>query len=208
MIFDKNPGHEFFVEESYPLEWMYPYLSPHGLIFQLNREPLPALTAEMLAADHAFWAKQCDAMIGGWLKPETSLSNVCTFAAAVYGAKDRSRFTGDPEYVTNEFAMESFSKLRCAIAGLYDWRLVNPPAAGEDQRRLKAEAEQAFRPGLALCPANPEVVYRYVNHLLREDRMDDAILLVGTTLKLAWRTVIEDLLSKLREFRRNAPGGR
>src|ERR1017187_8229745 len=40
LIFDHNPDREFYIEESFPLEWMYPYLEPHGLIFKLNRQPL------------------------------------------------------------------------------------------------------------------------------------------------------------------------
>ena len=71
VIFDHNSNCEFYVEESFPLDWMYPYLLPHGLIFKLNREPLPALTTQAIDADHAFWAKQCRSMLGDWLKPET-----------------------------------------------------------------------------------------------------------------------------------------
>ena len=39
-LFDANPDREFYIEESFPLDWMYPHLSPHGWIFKLNREPL------------------------------------------------------------------------------------------------------------------------------------------------------------------------
>jgi len=27
IIFDKNPNREFYIEESFPLDWMYPYLN-------------------------------------------------------------------------------------------------------------------------------------------------------------------------------------
>ncbi len=43
-IFDHETNREFYVEESFPLDWMYPYLEPHGLIFKINRQPLPELT--------------------------------------------------------------------------------------------------------------------------------------------------------------------
>ena len=46
VIFDRNPDREFYVEESFPLDWMYPYLEPHGLIMKLNRQPLAQLPAE------------------------------------------------------------------------------------------------------------------------------------------------------------------
>ncbi len=37
MIFEHNNyKHAFYVEESYVIRWMYPYLSPHGLIMKIN----------------------------------------------------------------------------------------------------------------------------------------------------------------------------
>jgi len=182
-IFEHNTNCEFYVEESFPLDWMYPYLSPHGLIFKLNRAPLPQLTGAMLDADRAFWAQKCDAMLGGWLKPETSVSNVCVFAAAVYGRKDFVHFAGDREFVTNDYAMKAFSKLRSSQAGLYQWRLTNKP--GADRARLRAAADQAFRQAFALCPTSPEAVYRYINFLLSESRFADAVQIAQTALKLA-----------------------
>ena len=43
VIFDKNPDHEFYVEESFPLEWMYPHLTPAGIILKINREPIETM---------------------------------------------------------------------------------------------------------------------------------------------------------------------
>jgi len=37
VIFDKNPTKEFYVEESFPLDWMYSYLEPFGIIMRINR---------------------------------------------------------------------------------------------------------------------------------------------------------------------------
>ncbi len=45
VIFDNNPTNEFFVEESFPLDWMYPHLTPFGIIMKLNREQLPGTHA-------------------------------------------------------------------------------------------------------------------------------------------------------------------
>ena len=44
VMFDRNPKNEFFVEESFPLDWMYPHLTPFGIIMKINRQPLPELT--------------------------------------------------------------------------------------------------------------------------------------------------------------------
>jgi len=48
LTFDKNPDREFYVEEGFPLEWMYPHLSPHGLILKLSRQPLAELSEEQI----------------------------------------------------------------------------------------------------------------------------------------------------------------
>src|SRR5208337_1082464 len=57
IIFDKNPDREFYIEESFPFDWMYPYLEPHGLIFKLNRQPAAKLSDEAVQNDHDYWAK-------------------------------------------------------------------------------------------------------------------------------------------------------
>jgi tetratricopeptide (TPR) repeat protein len=37
MMFDREKfRRSFYIEESYPINWMYPYLSPHGLIMKIN----------------------------------------------------------------------------------------------------------------------------------------------------------------------------
>jgi uncharacterized membrane protein YhaH (DUF805 family)/tetratricopeptide (TPR) repeat protein len=45
---------EFFVEESYVIHWMYPYLTPHGIIMKLNNEPTE-ITPEIVKNDRDFW---------------------------------------------------------------------------------------------------------------------------------------------------------
>jgi len=58
-IFDKNKDkHAFYVEESYVLEWMYPYLEPCGLIMKLT--PSAKITEEVIAKDMAFWTKHIE----------------------------------------------------------------------------------------------------------------------------------------------------
>jgi hypothetical protein len=150
----------------------------------LNHEPLQSLTPAMLDADHAFWTQQCQSILGDWLKPDTSLSNVCRFAEAVYGRKDWSGFTGDKGYVTNEFATQTFARLRCSIAGLYEWRLTNKTAT-DDVARLLAETDYALRQAYALCPANKVVTYRYLGFLMEQGRSGEAIMLLNTALNLA-----------------------
>ena len=55
MIFDHNkPWHKFYVEESYVIPWMYPYLTPHGLIMHINPERTQ-LGRENVEDDMDFW---------------------------------------------------------------------------------------------------------------------------------------------------------
>ncbi|MBE6382139.1 MAG: DUF2723 domain-containing protein [Lentisphaerae bacterium] len=46
--------HSFYIEESYVIQWMYPYLSPHGLIMKLNAERTP-YDPKTAAKDRDFW---------------------------------------------------------------------------------------------------------------------------------------------------------
>src|ERR1022692_1703681 len=95
VIFDRNPDREFYIEESWPLDWMYPYLEPHGLILKLNRQQLPELSDEIVQRDRDYWTKYLTPMIGGWLKPDTTIEEVAAFAEKIHVKKDLSGFTGD-----------------------------------------------------------------------------------------------------------------
>lgn len=93
MIFDNNKNkHEFYVEESYVIPWMYPYLEPHGLIMKLNNEPLTALDPKVVTQDRQFW---------------DSLTR---------------ELLADRRFTSNDAARKTFSKLRSAIGGLYAQR--------------------------------------------------------------------------------------
>ena len=99
MIFEHNKyKHPFYVEESYVIPWMYPYLEPHGLIMKINPEPLPGLTPKMVENDRKFWA---------WYK---------------------EYLTSNPKFRRDVVARKTFSKLRSAIAGLYAARRMMPEA--------------------------------------------------------------------------------
>jgi len=190
VIFDHNTNREFYVEESFPLDWMYPYLEPHGLIMKLNRQPLAQLPAETLARDRDYWRKLVADMLGDWLDEKTPVSEIAAFVDRVYVRHDLKGFTGDPRFVQNDCAQRSFSKLRSSIAGVYAWRLggdtppeYRPKSEAERQALLK-EADLAFRQAFALCPYSPEAVFRYVNLLLQVNRPDDALLVAQACLKL------------------------
>ncbi len=55
MMFDhERLRHAFYVEESYVIQWMYPYLTPHGLIMKINPDK-GALNASIVRNDMEFW---------------------------------------------------------------------------------------------------------------------------------------------------------
>ena len=201
IIFDKNPGHEFYVEESFPLDWMYPYLEPHGLIMKINRQPLSELSDDLVSQDRDYWTKYLSPMIGGWLNDDTPVSQVAAIAEKVYLRHDLRGFTGDPRFVQSDFSYKTFSKLRSSIAGIYMWRLDQASGEAEKDRMARA-ADFAFRQAWALCPTSPEAVFRYINFLLKQKRNSDALLVATTCLKLDPNNAqIKNLVSQLQQFR-------
>lgn len=128
MLFEHNKDkHEFYVEESYPIQWMYPYLEPHGLILKLNSRPLNALGPEVVARDRAYW----DALTGQ-LKADAG-------------------FAGDPH------SQKAFAKLRAAIGSVYAYRKYgqrggvcvhpSPHAVSDQPRGSNASGQSADRTG-------------------------------------------------------------
>ncbi|NDD38007.1 MAG: hypothetical protein EB082_06310 [Verrucomicrobia bacterium] len=130
VIFDKNPDHDFYVEESFPLDWMYPHLTPSGIIMKINRQQLPEMTQDIVDRDHHFWSKYSERLIGNWITYDTTVSNICEFAEQVYVRRNYKnvKVAGkqvfpDGRFVRDDDAQKAFSKLRSAIAGVYFWRI-------------------------------------------------------------------------------------
>ncbi|HEX4342224.1 MAG TPA: tetratricopeptide repeat protein, partial [Verrucomicrobiae bacterium] len=185
VIFDHNPTNEFFVEESFPLDWMYPNLTPFGVIMKINRDPLPELSDEICQRDHEFWSKYSERLIGNWITYDTPIKDICDFAERVYLRRDFTGFTGDRTFIRDDQAQKAFSKLRSSIAGIYAYR-VNDPNNHDPkvQQRMIKEADFAFKQSFAYCPYSPEAVYRYINLLAQVNRLGDALLVAQTCLKL------------------------
>ena len=203
-IFDHNPDLEFFIEESFPLDWMYPHLSPHGLVMKINRKPLASISPEAVEKDRKYWLEQQRSMIGNWLKPETSVKGICAFAEKVFSDRNLEGFTGDPKFVQSDHATKMYSKLRSSIGGVYAWRANNGKDAAEKEH-MRREADFAFRQAFALCPSSPEAVFRYVNLLLEQKRFDDALSVTETAAKLNPANSQFDHLAKQVEQLRQPP---
>ncbi|MGO9199718.1 MAG: M56 family metallopeptidase [Limisphaerales bacterium] len=201
VIFDRNPDREFYIEESFPLDWMYPYLSPNGLIMKINRKPLPELSEQVVQKDREYWSNYVRPMLGDWLEYDTPVAKVAAFAEKVYGKHDLGGFNGDPQFVEDTSAQKAFSKLRDSIGGVYAWRINNAKTPADKQRMTK-EADFACRQAYALCPVSPEGLFRYVQLLLTLNRLDDALLLAETTLKLdPENAMVKTLLEQLKNIK-------
>ncbi|HEY5914901.1 MAG TPA: DUF2723 domain-containing protein [Verrucomicrobiae bacterium] len=208
VMFDHNPKNEFFVEESFPLDWMYPHLTPYGIIMKINRQPLPTLTADILDRDHAFWKQYSKRFTGDIIDYDTPVKDIAEWIDKTYLRRDFNGFTGDRKFIHDDDAQKAFSKLRSSIGGIYAWRLSPQcppqfrPKPGAEFDRILKEADFTFRQAFAFCPYSPEAVFRYVNLLLQFNRLDDALIVAKTCLKLdPYNAQVRGLINSLESWK-------
>lgn len=186
-IFEQNTNREFYIEESYPIDWMYPLLVPAGPVMKLQRPQSPGvtngLTGEQIAADRKYWTQLTGKLIGPVVTEKTGIEELCAFVEAVHLRKERAAFKGDSGFLENTAAQKLFSKLRGAIAGIYLWRSTHDSDAST-RKQMQAEAEFAFKQAWVLCPVSPEALFRYANFLESDGRVKEAIRLVRLARKL------------------------
>jgi tetratricopeptide (TPR) repeat protein len=209
VMFDHNPKNEFFVEESFPLDWMYPHLTPYGIIMKINRKPLPELTEDILQKDHDFWKQFSKRLCGDFIDYNTSVKDVTDWIEKTYVRFDFNGYTGDRKFIHDNDAQKAFSKLRSSIGGIYAWRLSPQcppeyrPKSNVEMQRLVKEADFAFRQALAFCPYSPEAVFRYANLLLQFNRLDEALLVAQACLKLdPYNAQVMGLVQNLQSYRK------
>jgi hypothetical protein len=184
LIVQKNPNRQFYFQESYPLDSLYPCLSPHGPVLELHPEPLKELSPELVQKDEQYWNRLTSGLIGDWINARTSMKQICDFVDRVYLNRNLESFKGNTAFANNDAAQESFCKLRTSIAGVYAWR-ANQTQDVDEKRRMSNAADFAFKQAYTLHPSSPEVVFRYVQFLTTTlRRPDDAFLLGKTTLRL------------------------
>ena len=211
VIFDKNPTNEFFLEESFPLPWMYPYETPFSVIMKINRDPLPQFTQDVFDRDHKFWTDYSQRLCGNWINYDTSVSNICDFVQRTYIQNNYKGFIGNRRFVRDEDAQKAFSKLRSSQAGMYAWRCALPAESPYHQQTpalqeaLRKETDFAFKQAFAFCPYSPEAVFRYVQFLMQYNRIDDALLVAKTCLKLdPYNGSVSDLIKQLNQYKDRA----
>jgi tetratricopeptide (TPR) repeat protein len=92
-----TPRH-FYVEESFPMQWSYPYAIPHGLCYEINHDKLDALPPGTAEKDLAWW----DDYI--------------------------RKLEAVPGFRHDDLAMHSFAKLRNTGGNIYAFRNMNDAA--------------------------------------------------------------------------------
>jgi tetratricopeptide (TPR) repeat protein len=194
VIFERNPHNEFYVEESFPLDWMFPHLTPFCDIMKINRQPLPELSEDIIRRDHEFWKQYSKRLCGDIVDYDTPVSNIVAYIQKTFQQRDFSGFTGDRKFVRDGDAQKAFSKLRSSSAGIYAWRIgmlagvPTPPQylpkTEAERNRLVRETDFALKQAFAFCPYSPEAVFRYVQFLASYNRIEDAILIAQTCLQI------------------------
>lgn len=198
IIFGKNPDREFYIEESFPLDWMYPYLTPNGPIMKINRQAVSVLSEDILRKDREYWMRLVAPMIGDWLESDTTIQEIAVFATRTYTRqREPDQYYHRGSYMAGKWA----SKLRSSIAGVYVWRAENATDEAE-KARMRREADFAFRQAFALCPFSPEAVFRYVNLLIPQKRLSDALLLAETGAALQPADQFRNLVKQLKDLQK------
>ena len=214
VIFDHNPNNEFYVEESFPLDWMFPYETPFGVIMKINRQVVPSYSPEIFQKDHEFWSQYSERLIGNWITYDTSVKQIADFVEKVYLHRNYSGFKGSRKFIRDDHAQQAFSKLRSSIAGLYAWRLgvlsqvPTPPEylpkTEAERNALIQETDFAFKQSFAFCPYSPEAVFRYINFLAMLNRFDDAIIAAQTCLDFdPYNDQVAGLVKQLEDMKKN-----
>lgn len=214
VIFDHNPTNDFFVEESFPLPWMYPYETPFGIIMKINRQPQAQLTQDVFDRDHKFWTDYSRRLCGNWITYDTTVQQIADFVKRTYVQNNRAGYIGDYKFLRDEDAQKAFCKLRTAQAGMYAWRCSPncPPEYRQKtaalQEALRRETDFAFKQAFAFCPYSEEVMSRYIPFLMQYGRLDDAIIVAQTCHDLdPYNGGVTSTLNNLENFKRGgAPG--
>jgi len=79
----------------------------------------------------------------------------------------------DPDAAASSTARDAYAKLILGQAGLFE------------DRKLSAQAESAYQLATSLSPGSPEAVFRYVNLLMQQQRLDEARQIAQTAVNTA-----------------------
>lgn len=164
MIFEENKrDHAFYVEESYVIPWMYPYLEPHGLILKLNSEPIQ-ITPEIVKNDHEFWDWYTRRLLDdkGFDRDVVARKTFSKLRSAIAGIYMYRRMFDEAEYAFKQsvdlYPLSPEANFR--LADMY-----------MQMRRLK-DAREVIEKLVAGDPGNERVV-EFLNQIRNMETMDN-----------------------------------
>jgi len=171
MIWKENKAkHSFYVEESYVIPWMYPYLEPAGMIMKLCGEKT-SITPEKVKKDFEYWNNITNMFDNGGmiefedLSPEIVEANpdiVKLFCNEKADGRKGKILIKPGEFQDDVTAQKSFSKCRSAIAGVYEYR------------KLWDAAANAYQQAIWLYPKSAEAYMRLANMYMKIGKFDEA----------------------------------
>ena len=133
-IFDKNKGKcAMYVEQSYPLEWMYDYMTPHGFVMKLNAEKPDMVSDADVRENAEFW---------DWMTKQL-LSNPQFARRRAESWRKGADGKPDPDH---RMGVRAFSKLRLSHAQLYN-HVKNRSAFATAIRQSRAIDPQSWESG-------------------------------------------------------------
>ena len=106
-IFDHNNyRHDFYVEESYVIPWMYPHLEPHGLIMKINPERI-TISDRMIRDDMDFWDWYTRRLIGDrkFVRDVVARKSFSKLRSAIAGLYSNRRRLPEAEYAFHQARM-------------------------------------------------------------------------------------------------------
>jgi hypothetical protein len=206
-IFDKNKAaHTFYLEQSVPMKWTYPYMLPDGLIFRLSPTKLAALPPAAIAADYQYWDAYAARLLASPVFRIDDDATV-TFATLAYNHADLYRWRNqakDEEYFL-KLAVRLCPQLQSAVLRLndvyvYEKRFdeavalmrqavqddsrneIFPDVVNEDlEKQAAAGKEKKLRAELATSPYDLALNLQLARALQEEGRTDE----VASRLRLA-----------------------
>jgi len=88
-----------------------------------------------------------------------------------YWRNATGQLLNDPDAQASDAVRKSYSKLLSSQGGLFE------------QRKHMAEAEQLFRLANEVCPYSPEAVFRYINLLVSQGRVNETLPIVENAMR-------------------------
>jgi len=108
---EKNPGRDFYLEESFAVQMLNPHMEPCGPIFRLHREAREGLGKGLIQANHLYWTDFLQEIFGERVASITNLDAVLLYLDGNYDSDFQSG-EAPSSLLKSVEARKAFAKLR------------------------------------------------------------------------------------------------